>query len=183
MLTAASIQKMLEDYIKTPTGKKHVEEGIRTNPGLVKGNTDKMLEAVATLKEIICNFAPPAFSTGQTLANIRQMIDGVVDGPIKTGDGHTIRIGFNEDLLKRPSLSKESEGAYDILGLFTQGWSPRKDTGRVYGIWHGKPTAAKRYGEANDFIQRAVDYFMLVYADKYGVFEIDIDPLYQTWDM
>lgn len=183
MLTASAINKKLEVYMESQAGKERIKREMSTNPQLIKKQSDNYEEAVALLKEVICRFAPPAFHSGETLASIEKMIDGAVSDPIETEDGYNILVDFAKESLKRPSLSENSSGAYDILGLMTQGWAPKHTPPRrVIGLWHDAKVIGLTHREGNDFIQRAVDYFMAMYAEKYRILDIDINPLYVSWN-
>lgn len=181
-----TINKMLQDYLNSKDGQQAMKEAISEE--IRSGNKAKVVgpaveEAIKLLKECICNFAPPAFSSSETEFPISAMIDGIVSDPVATSDGWEVGISFDGEKIKRPSLWKGSEGAYNILGLFSQGWDIPDDKKSPSGMWHGKKTVALRHRDGTAFIEDAVSFFMATYADKYNVIGIDVDPLYGNWGM
>lgn len=174
------INSELNKFLKSDEGKTAIKEAIRD--GSLKSATKETSdEAIKVLKECICNFAPPAFSSSETLATISEMIDGSVSTPIDTEDGWEISVEFNGEKLKRPSLWGNSKGVYDIIGLFTQGYEIPETKKLPTGIWHGNKIAALRARPGRPFVEEAVNFFMATYAPKYGVTSIDINPLYGQW--
>lgn len=175
------INSELQKRLNSEQGKKEVKNLVKNT--LQKGGkiSSEVLgsdEAIRVLKQCICNYAPPAFLTSETRATIFEMIDGSVSDPISTEDGFAISVNFKEEALARPSLNPESDGVYDIIGLFSQGYEVKKDKKVPVGTWHGRKTVALRSRPGRPFVEEAVNFFMATYADKYGITEININPLY-----
>lgn len=172
------INAELTKMLNTDSGRKAVKEAMKDGKfaDQQKASSD---EAIRVLKECICNLAPPAFSSSETFATIQQMVDGSVSAPIQTEDGWEITVNFNQEKLKRPSLWSNSEGAYDIIGLFSQGWNIDENKKVPVGTWHGHKTVALRSRLGRPFVEDAVNFFMTTYANQYGVTEIIIDSLYK----
>lgn len=180
----AYINSELQKRLNSEAGKREVKNLIkkRVNEGNFIGTSSATFdEAISVLKECICNFAPPAFSSSEAFSTIAQMIDGSVSAPIETSNGWQINVNFNQEQLRRPSLWNGSSGAYDIIGLFSQGWNIGEDKRVPVGVWHGQTTAALRSRPGKPFVEEAVNFFMATYASQYGITEIYIDPLYGTW--
>lgn len=78
--------------------------------------------------------------------------------------------------LARPSLNpdKYPEGVYDIVGLFSKGWS--YDGFGPSGIWHGRITYALTHRNAAPFIARAVNEW--VSSCGLPIKSFTIDPKY-----
>lgn len=184
MSLADYINSELQKRLDSESGKKEVSNLIKKaiqKGGRISLNVLGVDEAIQVLKQCICNFAPPAFSSPETLASISEMIDGSISDPIPTADGWIIKINFNQEKLVRPSLWKGSSGAYDIVGLFSQGWEISEEKKVPVGTWHGHKTVALRSRPGRPFVEEAVNFFMTTYADKYGITGIDINPLYGEW--
>jgi hypothetical protein len=162
--------------MKTGEFKKELLAQIENNPSTKKKYNDNYREAVQVLKQCICNFSPPGLAE-----NMPKMLDGFVSKPIKNYDGtFDIWVDFNIGELIRLSLNYEnrSDYVYNILGLFTQGYemeTTENNNKRVYGMWHGGYTLNRLYREPNDFIWRAVQFFLANHAKEYGVENVFIE--------
>lgn len=175
MSTAGKINKMLEAYISSNEGKEKIARAVTTSASIKEKREANFEEAVRVLKECICNYAPPGLA-----ADMPKMIDGLVTIVHRSYDGSAyVDISFNPSELTRLSLNPKSEKyAYDIIGLFTQGYEIipiENNHKRVFGKWHGVYTLNKMYREPNDFIWRAVKFFETTYAKEYGVEHVFIE--------
>lgn len=179
MITAAEIQKRLEDFSETKIGKKRVQEELKKNKQILAKKIVLYDEAVSTLARIINEHTPDSIKNALPVESIMRGASKPVENPDGT---YTIHINFDKNLLRRDSLAYDGNGdfygAYDIVGLFTKGWDtdPSK---RVWGTWHGKDHVLnKLHKESDRFVQDAINEFMVGYAEKYGVIDCIIDNKY-----
>ena len=171
---------MLEAYMRSANGSQRINAQIANNSSYIRKRKDNIDEAVRVLKECISNFAPPSLAASQ-VATIQRMIDGTVSDSVQTENVWEITVNFNQESLRRPSLNPNSDGVYDIIGLFSQGWDIDEDKKVPFGTWHGRETSALRSRPSRPFVEDAVNFFMAIYANKYGITGIDINPLYGEW--
>lgn len=175
MLTASDINAKISEYMNSPKGRDKVREYINS-PSMASAHSTQRREAIEILAQLIMNYAPPSISSSVKL----EVVSELIDVSNSSGNSYYVNLNFDKSLLPRPSLGPNA-GAYDIVGLFTKGWDIESSGGmdkRVRGLWHGGMYWNKLHKEPDDFIQRAVDAFMGMYAIKYGVLECNIDPRY-----
>ncbi len=174
MLTDKYIRDLIEEYSKTPDGKKKIKEVIPHRRFVAEYASDggdagrQIDEMCKDMRDILYNHIKeviPSF----------QINDIVISRPTRSESGLSVYIQFDKASLRRKSLYEEKypEGIHDIVRLFVTGYSTGNDT---WGVWHGKPTRGLRGRSGNDFMERAVNEF----NDKYGdVARATLDEAYQ----
>ena len=65
-----------------------------------------------------------------------------------------IDLNFDEGLLRRPSLNPGNAGVYNILGLFSQGYTVTRRP--PFGLWYGQTIFALRHRDGQKFVEPAV---------------------------
>ncbi len=188
-IDASSVEKMLNEFIKSPEGKKEikkyldhcVENDIRETDGGSAVVTKEMMEEAARLMiQILKN---TAFSTGELPESVRAHFSSLdYDPPTKVsgayGDKYMINISFTDDLsrfsLRIASGSRKGQftgdGIKNIVSLFDTGYAAKN---YAYGLWYGHEDAgiirSKQTRAGLHFMQDAVDHFNSTYSKKYGV--------------
>ena len=80
--------------------------------------------------------------------------------------------------LTRPSLSPRSNGAYDIVGLFIKGWSPKSGNSAIYklhGWWRGGIVPARTNNPPMHFASDAIEEFNRKYASAGAIAQLSDD--------
>ena len=190
-LTANDFNKIVQDYMASPAGQKHVSKIVKKN--LL---TDAQMRAAAQdLRNRIIKAYLAEVSTGDAKYYDMSTIDIQVKTARKNGKV-PIQIVFKGEGLWRDSLAATKQGSaegsaylnryghsyeksnayytgrgvYDIIGLFTQGY----DTIPVYGNWIDPRTKREaswargnikslNHRQGSDFVRRAVEDFMRDY--------------------
>lgn len=130
---AMDYQRMVEEYVNSPQGRKFLKE----QQGLNIGYTSEQMRIIGEClqRDIIQAFlalvkdpkAPAAFDSNSLEVHVN---------PPTTKGMARVTVLFRHDVLKRPSLYRIGEeerfGVYDIIGLFTQGYFAMS---YAYGIW------------------------------------------------
>ena len=157
---SVAVNQVLQN-VNTPSGKSAL---FNSNGGKLKSVTKQMAREIAEdLRSMIIAHANTEFTATQ--ASILQHIESIsVSDPAESGDGsYYIELSLSGDLT-RPSLGT-GEGAYDIVGLFIKGWSPKKKLRRpLVGEWHGMKVAARTYKGGMGFASEAVAEFNSKYS-------------------
>ena len=175
MLTDKYIRELIEDYSKTPEGKKQIKSLIPRRKFIAEYESDdesdrRRIEVMCKdMRNILYNHIKEVIPSFK--------ISDIIIGKIKyEGVNATVDIKFNQDALKRKSLyeQKYPEGVHDIVRLFISGYSAGDN---VYGVWHGKRIASLKDRAPNDFMQRAINEFNIKYGDCAVA---DLDEQYKT---
>ena len=175
MLTDEYIRELIEDYSKTPEGKKQIKSLIPGRKFIAEYESDdesdrRRIEVMCKdMRNILYNHIKEVIPSFK--------ISDIIIGKIKyEGVNATVDIKFNQDALKRKSLyeQKYPEGVHDIVRLFVKGYKISHD---VWGMWHDKFTKGVRYRPQNDFMERAVNEFNVKYGDCAVA---DLDKQYKT---
>ena len=116
--------------------------------------------AAEDFKQMIISNAEAEFSSsqGSILEHIRNI---GVGGLEETGSGYSIGLSLSGGL-SRPSLNPNNGGAYDIVGLFINGWLIT--TRAPWGEWHGMKVGARKVWGGMGFLSSAVEEFNAKYA-------------------
>lgn len=127
---------------------------------------EEMRGIAEELKNTIVSWASGDFTSSQ--GSILKHIEDIDIGDlVSLGNGiYQIKLYLNGNLT-RPSLSQMSDGAYDIVGLFIKGWSPKSASSPIYrlhGYWHGDIVPARKYKDPMYFASQAIDAFNKKYA-------------------
>lgn len=125
--------------------------------------SDSLRSAAQTLKSMIESAAASEFTSSQ--ASILSHIQDISIGEVNAGGGGTYYIDlYLGGDLSRPSLNSRSDGAYDIVGLFIHGWSPKSHPPkRVFGSWHGMTVGNRIQKDGMGFLNSAIDEFNSIY--------------------
>ena len=117
-------------------------------------------DAANELKRMIVNAANSQFVSSQ--ASIMKNIENIGTGSIsEVPGGYTVDLSLGGDI-SRPSLNPNNAGAYDIVGLFINGWNLNKK--RPWGMWHGMKVGARTSWGGMSFLEDAIDEFNAKYA-------------------
>lgn len=176
--TANDYQKMVEEYMKSPEGRKFLKTEKNINVGYDDAEMRRIAENLK--RDLIAAFLlvvkePDAvFEENQVF---------VVNSASKEGT-KTLRIIFDSRGLSRPALGNLSgsnwhEGVYDIIGLFTNGYRAKD---YVYGTWpnhddyeadghiesytekHMRVRSRKELAP-NDFVNKVIGKYRALYPD------------------
>lgn len=166
MITESYINKLIEQYAKSPAGK----AAIKKETGLIYTDKDPsamLMQYGEQMKVILYQRINP-------LIKSITLDDLVVRKPYEGSDAlWRIDISFKEGSLERDSLSlDEYDGQgrprenrlYNIVLLFAKGYHATKNGGYVYGWWvdkygtHGD-VRSRKDREGNDFLVQAVNEF------------------------
>lgn len=171
--------------MNSPEGKKHLEEEfksqfkrakITSTPAGYFLDMAEMIKIAARLKEYVLFALNDSVITFEDDMALFSRCIKVV-GPEPRADGtYVVRIVFDEQALERPSLvgwdgMPVGSGAYDIIGLLTQGYSA---SDYVYGDWttntgidtdrgNGR-IRSKKSRAPNSFMSDAITAFEREYA-------------------
>lgn len=121
-----------------------------------------LAEAAEDLRRMIIANADAEFTTSQ--ASVYNHINNMSIGNISRAGGNrfSVDLYLNGDL-SRPSLGSGS-GAYDIVGLFIHGWSPKSSPPkRVFGSWHGMTVGNRIQKDSMWFLESAISQFNAKY--------------------
>ncbi len=118
----------------------------RVQAAAMKKVTESDIRAMASdLAETITAAIPPAL--------YGSLVCGIVVR--KSGDAeYSFDLNFDEGPLRRPSLNPSNSGVYNILGLFSQGYTITKRVPR--GLWYGQTIYALKHRDGQKFIEPAV---------------------------
>lgn len=135
--TANDYQKIIEDYVNSPQGRKFLKE----RQGLDIGYTSEQMRIIGEnlQRDIIQAFLALVKDPYASAAFDSNSIEVHVN-PSTTRDTARVTVLFRPDVLRRPSLYKYEDpidesakfGVYDIIGLFTQGYYAFS---YAYGVW------------------------------------------------
>lgn len=156
MITEAYINRLIEEYVKTPAGKAAIKE--KTGVNFTQKNPTTMLLAYGEQMKYIL------YKNVNSLIKSITLDDIVVRRPYRDKNGlWYLEISFREGSLHRDSLDLDNypDGLNNIVLLFAKGYHARNN---VYGWWmdkygnHGNVRSRKdRAG--SDFLLQAVDEF------------------------
>lgn len=137
-----SLEEKLRAFAKTPKGKKMV-----ASSPVVISEAKKDAE---TMRDILAaKTASVIKSVGADAINI--------SAPEPREEGLTVELNFAPEAVIRHSLVPEKfEDIENIVLLFSRGWSAR---GVVWGEWHGRTVASRRFYPPNPFMKEAVEAF------------------------
>lgn len=156
MITESYINKLIEDYAKSPAGK----AAIKKQTGITYVDKDPsamLMEYGERMKQILYYHVN---------ALIKSVVpdDIIVERPYQDSDGlWKLKLSFREGSLRRDSLDLDDypEGLNNIVLLFAKGYNARD---YVYGRWmtqygtHGD-VRSRKSREGNDFLIQAVNEF------------------------
>lgn len=156
MITEEYINKLIEQYAKSPEGK----AAIKKQTGITYTDKDPsamLMTYGEQMKKILYQHINPL---------IKSIIpdDIIVEKPYQGNDGlWRLEVSFREGSLQRDSLDLETypEGLHNIVLLFAKGYHARD---YVYGWWidqygnHGN-VRSRKDREPNDFLTQAVNEF------------------------
>ena len=177
---AMDYQKMVEDFVKTPKGKGEIQSQIQNKKTANKSigySVIEMKRIAENLKnEIISEFSSLvykdprpeiAFSGSNVIVSNPMPFVSLNDN----GDtSNRITITFKDEALHRSSLWEEGypDGAYDIIGLFTNGYRAgasvsgqwlASDGDTVIDYW----TRSLKSRVGNDFVKRVANKYEAMY--------------------
>lgn len=155
--TANDYQKLIENFMKSPEGRKFLKEQHDVNIGYSKIEMKKIAERLK--KDIITCFGMLTEDPRSAIINPAWNHVVIVDITKKSDLDkglNVIRIKFKPEAISRFSLwnwhdkakmhSGPQMGVYDIIGLFTQGYGP---ISFAYGDWMMRESAGG-FTEANE---------------------------------
>ena len=154
---AMDYQKMVEDFVKTPEGRKYLKEQHEVNVGYSKIEIKAIAERLK--KDIITCFGmltdDPISAIQNPAWNHVVIVEANKKADLNKGL-NTLRIKFKPESLMRYSLwnwhddnkmhAGPQMGVYDIIGLFTQGYSA---SAFAYGDWMMRESSGG-FTEANE---------------------------------
>lgn len=156
MLSESGINKMLQNWINSAQGQKYFQS---------KGFTNYDKETQYRIALELQN---------DLLRAMEQLVIGFNSSPVISDvSNNCVRITFPSESLFRPSLERKdgkSTGSdvYDIIGLFTQGWSYSKEK-RPFGYWVGKEglgiIGARSSQKGNPIISKTIENFKSKYPN------------------
>lgn len=173
--TANDYQKLVEDFMKSPEGRKFLKEQKNVNVGYTDAEMKKIAENLK--RDIIAAFLlvvkEPGAQFEDNLVSVHFTDLGI--GPQRKA----VRILFHDRALSRYSLwdykrnSAPREGVFDIIGLFTQGYSANN---YAYGSWirhdgddfvedDSSYIRSLKSRMANDFINKVIGKYKVLYPD------------------
>lgn len=137
---------------------------------------EEMRGIAEELKSMIVTHADYGFTSSQQ--SIYNHIENIDIGDLASvGNGiYQIKLYLNGDLT-RPSLSPRSSGAYDIVGLFIKGWSPKSGSAiyRLHGWWRGSLVPARTNKPSMGFASAAIEEFNNKYASAGAIAQLSDD--------
>ena len=142
----------IQGTITSPIGRSEIFDTVR-------GVTRQMARELAEeLRDTIDSYAYAEFTPTQS--SIYHIVENMEVVEIGGGEDGTYYFELNiSGDLTRPSLGP-NDGAYDIVGLFIRGWSPKKKLVRpLVGSWHGMTVAARTSKPSMGFARQAIDDF------------------------
>lgn len=92
--------------------------------------------------------------------------------PRSVGNNHQIDILFSEDLYRQSLAPNKYDGIDDIALLLDRGYRASRS---IKGKWHGNNIVSVPIRAGSQFIEDAINYFMINHADDYNVENITID--------
>lgn len=119
-------------------------------------------DAANELRRMIQSAAGSQFTSSQAsiLRNVENMSVGSVT---ENGNGFSVDLTLGGNL-SRPSLNPNNSGAYDIVGLFINGWTL---SGHIpWGTWRGMKVGARTLWGGMSFLEEAIDEFNAKYASS-----------------
>lgn len=174
--TANDYQNLIKKYIESPEGRKFLKEQKNTNVGYTDVEMKRIAENLK--RDIIAAFLyvvkePNAVFEDDLVSVHFTDIHGLGK------EQKAVRILFHDDALSRYSLWNEyyheddpNKGVYDIIGLFTQGYSARN---YAYGSWIRKDSGSwfestdiirsQKERAANDFVNKVIGKYKILYPD------------------
>lgn len=187
--TANDYQKMIEDFIKTPEGRKLLKEQHGVNVGYSKIEMKQIAERLK--KDIITCFAMLTRDPRSAIMNPawnHVIIKEETKQSDKNKGINVLKIKFKPEALSRYSLwnwhnegemnSGPTMGVYDIIGLFTNGYGPIPNT---YGDWMMRESTggfteanerpdggfiiSKNGRQGDDFINQVINDYKKEYPD------------------
>lgn len=156
MITESYINKLIENYAKSPAGKSEIKK--KTGITYVDKDPSAMLMKYGErMRQIL-------YSHINTLIKSVVLDDIIVEKPYQDDDGlWKLNLSFREGSLRRDSLDLDNypEGLNNIVLLFAKGYNARN---HVYGWWmtkHGTygNVKSRKSREGNDFLIQAIKEF------------------------
>lgn len=174
--TANDYQKLVEDFMKSPEGRKFLKEQKNVNVGYTDAEMKKIAENLK--RDIITAFLYLVKDSHAVFEEDLISIHFSKKSGIKENQ-KIVRILFHDRALSRYSLfndfykSSPHEGVYDIIGLFTQGYVA---SDYAYGAWlvhdgeswtekENTIIRSKIERPANDFINKVIGKYKVLYPD------------------
>ena len=174
--TANDYQKLIENFMKSPEGRKFLNEQKNINVGYTEAEMKKIAENLK--KDIVAAFLLVVREPNATFDESEISVHFTEISGLSSSK-KAIRIIFHDKALSRYSLwnysrgGSPNKGIYDIIGLFTQGYSARS---YAYGSWvrsdgddfyeddNGYIRSQKERA-ANDFINKVIGKYKVLYPD------------------
>lgn len=186
-LGSSGIMAKLQDYARTPEGKKKMDDKIKAyrsgkDPkvkatGKTYGGGQIMTEKdmVKAAKELIAMVRSAAAAAGLP-ASVMEHIESLdYTSPFINADGSaSIQIYMSDDPHRDSLMPKKYGGVDNIVAIFNSGYSA---DGQVYGKWHGKKIASLTERPGSFFMQKAISTFESKYGEKFDV-SVSINPEY-----
>lgn len=162
-MSTSSILGKVQSYMNSSAGKQKLKHAVMSGPIGVK-----LSSASEELQSAIADSVPTTLKKSISVST--QVNYG------NNNDAYILAdIGGN---LFRPSLEPHKySGAYNIVGLFSKGWS-YASWKAPSGYWHGQFTYARAKKEADPFIAKAVSDWSSKWSDEIGTREIKINSMY-----
>lgn len=171
--TANDYQRLVEQYMNSPEGRKFLKEQKNINVGYTEVDARKIAENLK--KDIIQGFLsladdPRAQNTFDA-DRVAVHVNGERNGKIK------ITVLFRKEAIQRPSLDQIGRddiriGIYDIIGLFTQGYQAKD---YAYGLWvrdsgsdyedEGEVIRSRKTLVGNAFVNHIMHGYQMEYPD------------------
>lgn len=177
--TANDYQRLVEQYMNSPEGRKFLKEQKNINVGYTEIEMKRIAENLK--RDIITAFLyvvkePNAVFEDDLVSIHFTNIPGI------NRNQKVVRILFHDRAISRYSLFdykhqdapiEGENGVYDIIGLFTQGYSAKN---YAYGSWvhhDGEDFSeddngfirSQRERTANDFVNKVIGKYMALYPD------------------
>lgn len=156
MLSENAINNLLQNWISSAQGQKYFQSKGFTN-------YDKKTQYRIALE-----------LQNNLLSAMQQLITGFNSSPVISDvSNNCVHITFPTESLFRPSLKRKDgkstgAGVYDIIGLFTKGWSYEKSK-RPFGYWVGNEgigiIGARNSKKGNPIISKTIDNFKSKYPN------------------
>lgn len=169
MSLKAEIMAKLNEFVNNDSGKKFLQKksvcaGVTKEKAIMAANDLKQMLIQSTSG--ICKSC--AFLLGDYDIKVNPI-------RILQGGRYKITLTVNKEALRRDSLLTRyggkpiGSGVYDIIGLFTQGYTANK---YVYGYWDSKSVYVRSHSllndsvglQSHDFIDKAIEGFKLKYS-------------------
>lgn len=173
MSLEAEIMAKLNEFVNSDSGKKFLRE-----KGIYNGVTAKEAHRMATdLNKMLIVASMKVTKSKDSLFPVG-ILTSISESQSRNQNAYYVTINYDAGSFYRPSLLNKKGGsfigvgAYDIVGLFTKGYSPH----RIYGWWEYKNTlvSGKVGLKGKDFVDKAIDKFKKKYEKKYKNLNITV---------